>query len=220
MWKESLPISPNGLWIEGKESLLDSESICIAGSREPLRKEALDEAFELGKKIATLKSCSLVSGLARGIDIMSLRGFYTGKREIGAEFTAPFLIGCIGTSPDSVYPRENDRLQTLLKQEHLLLSLVQPEQRTNKFHFLERNRLMARLSSKIYIMSCTETSGCHTLLDEGLLLKKQIYMSEDNVNLTWVRRIVVRHEKSQGDLNFRVLSNKQMIDIQEERNGR
>ena len=218
MWKQNQFSYPN-LWIEGKEEIFGKNTICIAGSREPLQEGALGESFDLGNVLAKDKTTVLVSGLARGVDICSLKGFFLGKREIGEEHT-PHLIGCIGTSPDQVYPKENDKLQSFLKDNHLLLSLVRPEERTSKYHFLERNRLMARISNTIYIMSCTETSGCHSLLDEGLRLKKTIIMSEDNVNLSWVRKHVSNHEKTQGDLNFRVLSNKNMIEIaKEKQNG-
>lgn len=217
MWKENFYGYPN-MWVQGKEEICEKTTICIAGSREPLQENALSDSHVLGNLIGQNKDTVLVSGLARGIDIESLRGFYLGKRTIGEEGN-PFMIGCIGTSPDSVYPRENQRLQELLKNQHLLLSLVEPGVRTNKYHFLERNRLMARLSKVIYIMSCTETSGCHSLLEEALKLKKKVIMSEHNVNLSWARRIVSKAENLYGSCDFQVWDHQQIIERAKEQYG-
>jgi predicted Rossmann fold nucleotide-binding protein DprA/Smf involved in DNA uptake len=181
-----------GLWIEGNEKVLEKNTICIAGSREPIQENALEDAFEIGSLIGKQDHNALVSGLARGVDIISLKGFFVGKRKAGYEHT-PHLIGCIGTSPDSVYPKENEKLQEFLKANHLLFSLARPGTYTDKWHFLERNRLMARLSNLVIILSCTETSGCHSLLDECLLLNKKVIMSSHNKELAWVKRVTEKH---------------------------
>lgn len=184
MWYENI-LNYDRLWLEGNSNLIDNfENICIAGSRNPPKENGLKEAQKIGEYFGGKENTVLVSGLARGVDIISLKGFAIGKKG-----RKPFCIGCIGTAPDKVYPRENKPVQDLIKKEHLLISLVKPNENTSKYHFLERNRLMARLSSSIYILSCSETSGCHTLLDEALKLQKFVFVDESNKNLSWVVKL-------------------------------
>jgi len=97
------------MFIFGKE-LETSFKVCVAGSRDITTKYR-QQAFDLGK---SLQKVTKVNILAKGIDLCCLKGYVTNNPNSK-------IIGCIGTSPDKAYPKENKALPQKIIKEHSLI---------------------------------------------------------------------------------------------------
>lgn len=92
----------------------------------------------------------IISGLAKGIDteahIQTLKG--NGR-----------TVGVIGSGLDIYYPYKNRSLQEYLAKEHLVISEYPLGSKPLKFHFPERNRIIAGLSRGILVIEAKKRSG-------------------------------------------------------------
>ena len=77
----------------------------------------------------------------------------------------------IGTGLDVFYPKSNQRLQTHMGEHHLILSEYGPGQAPLKFHFPERNRIIAGLCQAVIVAEARLRSGslitCERAMEEG-----------------------------------------------------
>ena len=133
---------------------------------------------------------AIVSGLAKGIDGRAHEATISAKGR---------TIGVIGTGLDCYYPRENSLLQEKMMREELVVSEYPLGATPRKFHFPERNRIIAGLSRGVLVVEAKqrsgslitaynaldenrdvfacpgsllqqESAGCHNLIQEGALL--------------------------------------------------
>ena len=104
----------------------------------------------------------IVSGLARGIDTSA---------HISALKNGGATIAVIGCGLDVHYPKENKLLQEYLGKNHLILSEYTVGEAPLKFHFPERNRIIAGLSQGVIVAEAKMRSGslitCERALEEG-----------------------------------------------------
>ena len=148
---------PDGLWARGPIRLPADRMIGIVGTRRATeygRRMAHDLAFDLATE-----GWAIVSGLAAGIDSAAHRG------ALAAGGTTIAVLGC---GVDHVYPAANRGLYQAIGQRGLLLSEYPPEQTPRKFHFPERNRIIAALGSAVVVVQAGERSGA--LITAGLAL--------------------------------------------------
>ena len=148
---------PLVLYYYGDLSLLNKECVGIVGSRKPC-----DYAIEATKRLSKkLSDKVIVSGLAKGVD------YY-------AQDNALKTIGILGCGIDYIYPMCNYDLINKVKKEGLLLSEYPSMVKPLAYHFPFRNRIIAALSSTIYIMQSSQKSGTMTTINEALELGKDI----------------------------------------------
>lgn len=132
-----IPNKPFLLYLRGNPQILNLKCISLVGTRSP---------SSLGKKfvhsiLSKLKGhlYVIISGLAKGIDSEVHWGALKNKLP---------TVGILGSGIDSVYPKESKRLaHEILLQGGLLLSEYPPGSKPYRWHFPERNRLIAALSS-------------------------------------------------------------------------
>jgi DNA processing protein len=120
-----------------------------------------------------------VSGLARGIDTAA----HKAAIEAGGR-----TIGVIGTPIDVCYPKENQRLQTEIAINHLLISQFAPGTPARKGNFPTRNRLMALLSDATVIVEAQDGSGTTHQGWEALRLARPLWILQsaaNNPDLKW-----------------------------------
>lgn len=147
------------LFYQGNLALLQEPKLAIVGSRQAsqIGIEAVNKLVqELGKHFV------IVSGLARGIDTAAhMSTLKNGGR----------TIAVIGTGLDKVYPKENRDLQAYIGKNHLILTEYEAGQAPLKFHFPDRNRIIAGLSRGITVVEAKLRSGslitCEWALEEG-----------------------------------------------------
>lgn len=151
--------SPVLLFYQGDISLLAKPKLAVVGSRQTSETgvKAIQKIIaELGNRFV------IVSGLARGIDTTA---------HMAALKNGGATIAIIGCGLDVYYPKENRKLQDYIAQHHLLLSEYLPGEQPLKFHFPERNRIIAALSQGVLVAEAKMRSGslitCERALEEG-----------------------------------------------------
>ncbi|BDR58645.1 DNA-processing protein DprA [Xylocopilactobacillus apicola] len=92
----------------------------------------------------------VVSGLAKGIDAIALKSAIAHQGK---------TIAVIGTGLNRYYPRENQELQREIARNHLLISEYPPDSGAQKFHFPQRNRVIAGISHGVLVASARNHSG-------------------------------------------------------------
>lgn len=150
---------PALLFYQGNLDLLAKPRLAIVGSRncsDVGAKSVQKLIKELGNQFV------IVSGLARGIDtcahVASLKNGGTS-------------IAVIGTGLDRYYPKENTKLQDYMAKNHLVLTEYVAGEQPLKFHFPERNRIIAGLAQGVIVVEAKMRSGslitCERALEEG-----------------------------------------------------
>lgn len=147
------------LFYKGNLDLLKLPKVAVVGSRNSSRtgSQSVQKIVkELNNELV------IVSGLARGIDTSAhMAALQNGGR----------TIAVIGTGLDVFYPRANKKLQSYLGEHHLVLSEYGPEAEPLKFHFPERNRIIAGLCRGVIVAEAKMRSGslitCERAMEEG-----------------------------------------------------
>lgn len=147
------------LFYQGNVELLKRLKMAVVGARTASQtgtKSVQKIVSELGNQFV------IVSGLARGIDTSA---------HISALKNGGATIAVIGCGLDVHYPKENKLLQEYLGKNHLILSEYAVGEAPLKFHFPERNRIIAGLSQGVIVAEAKMRSGslitCERATEEG-----------------------------------------------------
>ncbi|HGA1886153.1 TPA: DNA-processing protein DprA [Streptococcus agalactiae] len=147
------------LFYQGNIELLSKPKLAVVGARQ-----ASQIGCQSVKKIIkeTNNQFVIVSGLARGIDTAA---------HVSALKNGASSIAVIGSGLDVYYPTENKKLQEYMSYNHLVLSEYFTGEQPLKFHFPERNRIIAGLCQGIVVAEAKMRSGslitCERALEEG-----------------------------------------------------
>lgn len=147
------------IFYQGNIDLLKNPKLAFVGSRL-----AGQSGIKAVQKIVTElnQSFTIVSGLAKGIDTAS---------HLSAIKTKTPTIAVIGTGLDIFYPLENRKIQEYLAKNQLVLSEYSLGEKPLKYHFPERNRIIAGLSRGVVVVEAKLRSGslitCERALEEG-----------------------------------------------------
>lgn len=154
---------PALLFYKGNKNLLLTPCLAIVGSRN-----ATEYSYRcvrgLVSKIA--KHYTIVSGLAKGVDSWS---HHAALDNSGS------TIAVIGSSLDVCYPKENTKLQDIIAEKGLLLSEYPPGSSINRWHFPQRNRIIAGLSQKVVITEAKVRSGALITAQMALDSNREVY---------------------------------------------
>ena len=150
---------PALLFYQGNIDLLELPKVAVVGSRDSskLGNQSVQKIIkELNNELI------IVSGLARGIDTSAhMAALQNGGR----------TIAVIGTGLDVFYPKANKKLQAYIGKNHLVLSEYGPGEQPLKFHFPERNRIIAGLCRGVIVAEAKMRSGslitCERAMEEG-----------------------------------------------------
>ncbi|MCR8967349.1 DNA-processing protein DprA [Streptococcus zalophi] len=147
------------LFYQGNIELLSHPKIAVVGARMASQKgiKAVRKIIsELGNRFV------IVSGLAKGIDTAA----HLSILKNGGK-----TIAVIGTGLDVYYPKENELLQEYLAKNHLIISEYEPKTQPLRYHFPERNRIIAGLSQGVIVIEAKLRSGslitCERAMEEG-----------------------------------------------------
>ncbi|MGI1836010.1 DNA-processing protein DprA [Lactococcus garvieae] len=146
-WLKEMYNPPTLLFYQGNLKLLNFPKLGFVGSRE-MSKEAPKITYKLIEELK--QSFVIVSGLARGVDTSS---------HVAAIKQQTPTIAVIGNGLDISYPKENRKLQEYLATHELVLSEYLVGEPPLKFHFPERNRIIAGLSRGIVVVEAKQRSG-------------------------------------------------------------
>ena len=136
---------PALLFYQGNLRLLDLPKVAVVGSRDSSK--AGNQSVQ--KIIKELNNELIVAALQNG-----------GR-----------TIAVIGTGLDVFYPRANKKLQSYIGKNHLVLTEYGPDEQPLKYHFPERNRIIAGLCRGVIVAEAKMRSGslitCERAMEEG-----------------------------------------------------
>ena len=148
---------PPLLFYRGSWELIDTRAVAIVGTRR---------STEYGNSVAESLACDLVrhdltiiSGLALGIDAHA----HVGALEAGGS-----TIAVLGCGIDVLYPHRNAHLQERIASAGLLISEFAPGEPAMRHHFLQRNRLIAKLAGAVIVVEAGLKSGSHNTVKWAL----------------------------------------------------
>ncbi|MCX7758102.1 MAG: DNA-protecting protein DprA [bacterium] len=123
--------------------------ISVVGSRKPL---TVTSKFtnDVIRILSSFENVVIVSGLAAGVDTISLKEALLNKMK---------SIAILGNGIDYYYPYMNRSLQQKIAVDGLVFSEYLPHQRPNKYFFPYRNRLISCVSEVIIVIQASKNSG-------------------------------------------------------------
>ena len=138
---------PVGLYVQGKVNL-SLPSVSIVGTRKCSSYGQLT-ASGLARALAQ-NNIITISGGARGIDSHAHRGALSADG---------ITIAVFGTSIDKIYPTENRDLFSRILEHGAIISEYPLNSGGDKWHFPERNKIIAGLASRVVVVEAGEKSG-------------------------------------------------------------
>lgn len=180
----------------GSLDLLCRPAVAVVGARA-VTDEGAARARRLAKELARA-GVTVVSGLAKGVDVNAHQAAIAAGGK---------TVAVIGTPLGKAYPAEHGNLQTLIAQEHLLISPFEEGSRVFPSNFPKRNRVMAALTDGTVIIEASDTSGtlhqaaeCQRL-GRWLFILRSVY---EDPALSWPKTFVqykrTRIVSSAGDV--------------------
>ena len=153
---------PALLFFEGNIALLKTDCLAIVGARQ-----ATDYSFRCisGLVPRLVNRYTIVSGLARGVDTWA----HTQTLQNHGK-----TIAVIGSGLDRVYPKENLHLQQQIMDNGLVITEYPPKTNIQRWHFPQRNRIIAGLSQRVIITEAKERSGALITADLALENNREV----------------------------------------------
>lgn len=150
---------PVVLYFQGDFELANEPALGVVGSR--VHSPYAEDSLKLLLPDVINQGIVIVSGLAKGTDsiVHQMTMNYCGK-----------TIAVIGTGLDVVYPRGNVMLQNEVAAKGLLLTEYPLGSQPLKFHFPQRNRIIAGLVQTILVVEARHRSG--TLITANVALQE------------------------------------------------
>ena len=160
---------PYVLFYRGSLECLKSECVSVVGTRRATY-TGKNAAVEFGKDASDC-GCTVVSGLAYGIDIASHRGALKGK----AAKTAAVLPGGI----DTIVPAAHAKTAvSIIENDGLVLSEYTPGTPAVNFRFVQRNRIIAALSPATVVIQAPAGSGAMITAALALDYNRYVFFHE------------------------------------------
>lgn len=162
----ALPDLPLALYVTGDPACLNGRRYAgLVGTRRPDpygRQAAYDLALAMAKA-----GVVIVSGLADGLDSAGHRA--------AVKNGCP-TIGILGVPIDRTYPAANVALRHTIEQNGCILSEYAPGESTpGPVGFLQRNRLIAALSSALLVVEAREKSGTMSTVSHAERYGKPVF---------------------------------------------
>lgn len=140
---------PTVLFYNGNLSLLSHQrAIAIVGAR--MMTSYGEQAIKCLIPGVVANQLTTVSGLAKGVDALVHEATLAN---------AGSTIAVIGNGLDITYPKQNAQLQNQIQKEGLILSEYPQGARPLRHHFVERNRIIAGLTTATCVVEARKNSG-------------------------------------------------------------
>ena len=160
------PFAPPVLFYRGNLSLLDQSSVAIVGSRH-CSKDSV--SFTSRVAWAAYGAHAIIGGLTYGIEEAAQQAI------LAKQNPSLRLIGVLEQGIDNIKGQRKRWMDNLLERGGLILSAYPPKQRIQKWHYKERNRLIAGLSDTVILVEASKTSGSISTALAGVELGKEVY---------------------------------------------
>ena len=158
--------APFLLYYAGQIETLAKPKLAIVGARHSTA-GGNDNARAFARYFAA-KGWAVVSGLAYGID----RAAHEGALAAGSPSST---VAVMATGLDIVYPGEHTELAVRIRDNGLLLSEYGIGMQANKFHFPQRNRIVAGLSQGVLVVEAARRSGSLITARQALDYGREVF---------------------------------------------
>lgn len=111
------------------------------------------------------KGYSIISGMAKGVDSY---GHTVCIKEDG------YTVAVLGNGLDICYPKEHNTLMRAIEDNGLLLSEYPPGVKPQRYHFPQRNRIIAQWSDEIVVVAPGNRSGSLITAEYAERLGRQV----------------------------------------------
>ncbi len=160
-----IPNPPQKIWLRGTLPQGDRPKVVsIVGSRKNT-KYGEEVAYKLAYDLAK-NGIIVVSGLAYGIDACAHRGC------LDAGGTT---IAVLGTAIDHIYPVINTTLADRILEKGAILSEYEPGLITEKWGFVQRNRIVSGLSDALVVVEAAARSGTSITAAHALEQGREVF---------------------------------------------
>lgn len=140
--------APERLYYVGDISLCDNVVIAVIGKRDAAQRY-LQIARKIGEVLAR-EGCTVLNGLAIGCDTEALEGAVAEQGKV---------VAVMPGGLDEIYPKSNKRLaEKILENGGCLISEYPSGVKPQKYMFVQRDRIQAMLSNKVFVVD-SETDG-------------------------------------------------------------
>lgn len=162
----TLEDEPPTLFVRGQwKKELFSHSYALVGTRSPSR-HAQEAAYKLGAALAE-RGCTVVSGLAVGIDSSAHRGALSVPTGITA--------AVLGSGVLNIYPPENRPLAEKIMERGVILCEVSPDTTVNSAFLVARNRIITGLCERLIVVETGINGGAMYAARRALEQGRPIY---------------------------------------------
>ena len=167
-----IPDLPVVLYCTGNPQWLNKQpAVGVVGSRKPTA-YGLDVAADMGKALAK-SGAIIVSGLADGLDSVG--------HNAAVENNAP-TVGVLGVPINSTYPAAKRDLRKKVEANGCIISEYAPGGKyIGPNGFLQRNRLIAALSSAVLVIEAQEESGTLSTVKCAREYQRKVYAVPGNI---------------------------------------
>ncbi|PWH19677.1 MAG: DNA-protecting protein DprA [Anaerolineae bacterium] len=140
--------SPPVLYVRGELTACDEIAVAVVGTRR-VTKYGRQVAEEIAAGLAQ-NGVTVVSGLARGVDILA----HKAAMEAGGR-----TIAVLGSGVDRIYPPEHRHIAERMILQGALVSDYPPGTQPDATNFPPRNRIISGLSLAVVVVEAGEKSG-------------------------------------------------------------
>jgi DNA processing protein len=153
------PAAPAVLFVAGTLPTVPVRRVGIVGTRHATQ-YGKHFAQRLGRELSE-HGVSVVSGLARGIDVEAHHGALSAVNG-----TPPLAV--VAGGPDVVYPREHKQIWAHMSERGAIISEYPPGSKPETYHFPLRNRILAAVSEVVVVVESRATGGSMLTVNEAI----------------------------------------------------
>lgn len=157
---------PAIIYYKGAEFIeIPTHAIACVGTRKPTKFSYNAVNYLVPQLVKN--NCSIISGLACGVDKLSHQACVSAGGR---------TIAVLAHGLDTIYPKENKSLaDRILASGGILMSEYSVGEKPDKFKFVNRNRIIVGMSKAIIIYECDVKSGTMHNVEFALQQKKNIF---------------------------------------------
>ena len=170
------------LFYKGNIDLLKNPKIALLGTRRP-SKYTREITALLAKKLS--KKFTIISGGAIGVD------------KIAHEHSYPNTIMVSPSSLDIIYPKSNMKLIKNLQQNALVLSEYEKDYMPRKYSFVQRNRIIVKLSEFVIIPEASLNSGSMRSYEWAERFFKKVYILPQRIGESEGTNYLAKNNKAE-----------------------
>ncbi|WP_024791444.1 DNA-processing protein DprA [Lebetimonas sp. JS032] len=204
---EKLKFDEFELFYKGNTDLLNRDKIAIVGSRKA-SKYTKEITYLLAKKLS--KKFVIISGGALGVDTQAHRGSFPNT-----VFVSP-------SSLDIIYPKQNENLIKSVYKKALAISEYEKNYKPYKHTFLERNRIIVKLSKFVIITQASLKSGSMRSFEWAKEYNKKVYVIPQRIGESAGTNYIAKTNQAEviWDIdefckNLRISSNEKILSLNE-----